>query len=209
MGKVRRQRQKYHLSAKSKSGNDHTKTEDNDGKCNLLTSNIFKSDENIFAGINIKHEDLYKNIPRDFDATSVISSKSRREEKLETQHLTKKEKLKLRREKFMKKIDVIEQSVKEAKNRKKRQKTVVVGDLKPLMDALPSLEELADSRTKKEFLKLNRKPKGILKLKQRQKQQSADVKMFKKVINDKIFRSNPTQTISEYLKQKLAKERPS
>lgn len=109
MGKVRRQRQKFHLAAKSKSTNDLTEISDNslqdNSNLNATDSDLFKSSDNIFSGINIKHENLFKNLPQDFDVRSVVSSKSRKELKEEEQHLKKKEKLKLRRERFLKSKD--------------------------------------------------------------------------------------------------------
>lgn len=109
MGKIRRQRQKYHLARKSDSLNDGAKAKDDIStkKSDLTARNLFKSNENIFAGI--KQEDILKNLSQDFDAKSMVSCKSRREEKLETQHLKKKEKMRLRRERFMNsKIFIVE-----------------------------------------------------------------------------------------------------
>ncbi|KAB1283682.1 Protein FAM207A [Camelus dromedarius] len=56
--------------------------------------------------------------------------------------LPKKEKLKLRRERWLHKIEAIKLAEQKRKAERRRQATVVVGDLQPLRDALPELLEL-------------------------------------------------------------------
>ncbi|KAK2504710.1 hypothetical protein MC885_011564 [Smutsia gigantea] len=53
--------------------------------------------------------------------------------------LPKKEKLKLRRERWLQKIEAIKLAEQTRKAERKRRATVVVGDLQPLRDALPEL----------------------------------------------------------------------
>ncbi|XP_044769212.1 protein FAM207A isoform X3 [Neomonachus schauinslandi] len=56
--------------------------------------------------------------------------------------LPKKEKLKLRRERWLQKIETIKLAEQKRKAEQRRRATVVVGDLQPLRDALPELLEL-------------------------------------------------------------------
>ncbi|KAF4020671.1 hypothetical protein G4228_012536 [Cervus hanglu yarkandensis] len=56
--------------------------------------------------------------------------------------LPKKEKLKLRRERWLQKIEAIKLAEQKRKAERRRRATVVVGDLQPLRDALPELLEL-------------------------------------------------------------------
>nr|XP_012374810.2 ribosome biogenesis protein SLX9 homolog isoform X4 [Dasypus novemcinctus] len=56
--------------------------------------------------------------------------------------LPKKEKLKLRRERWLQKIGAIQLAEQEHEARRRRRATAVVGDLRPLLEALPELLEL-------------------------------------------------------------------
>src|SRR5690349_22646851 len=62
--------------------------------------------------------------------------------------LSKKEKQKAKNQLVREKIELTKEAFKEDKARKRRQKTAVVGDLKPLLDSLPSLDELLTIRDK-------------------------------------------------------------
>uniref|UniRef100_A0A8C9JK42 Family with sequence similarity 207 member A n=1 Tax=Panthera tigris altaica TaxID=74533 RepID=A0A8C9JK42_PANTA len=57
-------------------------------------------------------------------------------------HAHAKEKLKLRRERWLQKIEAIKLAEQKRKAERRRRATVVVGDLQPLKDALPELLEL-------------------------------------------------------------------
>ncbi|ELU13244.1 hypothetical protein CAPTEDRAFT_209959 [Capitella teleta] len=73
----------------------------------------------------------------DDDAKTAITSKSFR-----GLNIKKKEKMKIKKEFWGKKMDLIKSVHKEEVDRKKRRQTAVVGDMKPLSDALPTLELL-------------------------------------------------------------------
>lgn len=61
----------------------------------------FAPADNIFAGLDISVDSLTKTLPKEFDVRSLASTKSRKELKLEEQHLKKKVKQKLRHERFL------------------------------------------------------------------------------------------------------------
>lgn len=56
--------------------------------------------------------------------------------------LSKKDKQDLKKEEVLQKIELTKKAFVEEKDRKKREKTAVVKDMRPLMDALPSLDSL-------------------------------------------------------------------
>lgn len=62
--------------------------------------------------------------------------------------ISKKEKQQMKRQKIKQKIELTKEAFKEDKAKQKRKKTVVVGDMKPLLDSLPSLDELLTLREK-------------------------------------------------------------
>lgn len=56
--------------------------------------------------------------------------------------ISKKEKAKLKKEVVIQKLELTKEAFREDKSRKKREKTAVVGDLRPLLDSLPSLDSI-------------------------------------------------------------------
>lgn len=62
--------------------------------------------------------------------------------------ISKKEKQKFKSQKIKEKLELTKEAFKEDKRKKKREKTAIVGDLKPLLDSLPSLDELLTLREK-------------------------------------------------------------
>lgn len=101
MGKVRKLRQKYHISLKKSKSASNLPEEVSKGDELASKKNLFKSTDNIFAGIDINFDSLTKTLPKDFDTRSLISTKSRKELKEEERHMKKKDKLKLRHQRFL------------------------------------------------------------------------------------------------------------
>ncbi|XP_006060876.3 protein FAM207A isoform X3 [Bubalus bubalis] len=91
----------------------------------------------VFAGTTIDPSALVQQL--DVETRSVTSIKRGAEAKTV---LPKKEKLKLRRERWLQKIEAIKLAEQKLKAERRRRATVVVGDLQPLRDALPELLEL-------------------------------------------------------------------
>lgn len=92
---------------------------------------------NIFSGTQIDPSALVQRL--ELDARSVVSLGRGAEAKT---ILPKKEKLRQRRERWLQKIEAIKLAEQKRKEEQKRRATAVVGDLHPLRDALPILEEL-------------------------------------------------------------------
>uniref|UniRef100_A0A663MB70 Family with sequence similarity 207 member A n=1 Tax=Athene cunicularia TaxID=194338 RepID=A0A663MB70_ATHCN len=95
------------------------------------------SSSGVFAGLKIDPDTLVKKL--DLDSRSIISSRTGLEEKTV---LSKKEKMKLRKERWLQKIESVKLAKQKQKAEAKRKATPVVGDMQPLMEALPELSDL-------------------------------------------------------------------
>ncbi|XP_055373487.1 ribosome biogenesis protein SLX9 homolog [Condylostylus longicornis] len=124
---------------------------------------------------------------------------------------TKKEKMKIKKKALMEKIDWIKEQELENAKKKKREKRKIIGDLNPLKDALPSLDELRKLKPDeiktgiKEFdnkdKRKNKKPKNkIERSKERKKEFLDRYKCLNSILKDKKFRENPRATIAEHIK---------
>lgn len=142
------------------------------------------------------------------DAQSIKSYKSLKSQSAKP-ILPKKEKIKLRRELLLKKIDSVNQMKKELKLREKRKNTALIGDTNPLHDALPSLESLLKNKSNVKYNRKNIKKKGIEKATQRKKKLVEGVKIFKQTLKNKHFKKNPFEAISNHIKTVVQQERNS
>ena len=99
---------------------------------------------------------------------------------------------------------------KEAKQKKVREKTVVVGDLKPLVDHLNLIDDLIkedEVMEKKENDKKKKKvSKGTQKQKKRKDQFMADIALFKEVAKHPQYVEDPFQTITTHIQNKMLME---
>lgn len=180
MGKIRHERQKFHITTKP----SDTPAESNEVPKYKSLPVKFEPTENIFAGININLAKVAK-LPVDDVALKVESKQQPTKEtnKTETKakdvvdgkkpaqpekHLTKKEKLKLKHEKLLAKIDVVQQAKKRIKEKlqKKRNKDENIIPLKLLtqeaIKASGSSTSVADG--KKKFSDLNIMKQALLSL---------------------------------------------
>ena len=100
--------------------------------------------------------------------------------------ISKKEKAKLKKEVIIQKLELTKEAFQEDKNRKKREKTAVIGDLRPLLDSLPSLDSiltLSKSMSKSgvpNFHRRNQQPRS----KRQQKQERIALK--NEIIHDRF-----------------------
>ncbi|XP_071822250.1 ribosome biogenesis protein SLX9 homolog [Apostichopus japonicus] len=127
--------------------------------------------------------------------------------------MKKKDKMKLRRERWLEKVETIQQSKKRRKDKMKRLKTPVVGDLEPMMSALPELSEIiqmsreAGKRADKRRQALgSQSKKNTLKAKQRQKLLNEERERFQQVLQHTAFKTNPFATINRHLSLKIQQE---
>ncbi|KAF2883148.1 hypothetical protein ILUMI_23016 [Ignelater luminosus] len=200
MGKQRRQRQKLHLPAKDKSEVNDDQLEE--GMDTLPSQPILmQPSENLFAGIDINFDHLKKDLLD--DVRSVKSFKSLKSEVGGNKAMLKKDKIKLRRNMLLKKIDLLHEVKLKNKQRKKRKNISIIGDTNPLHDALPSLESLLKEKSTRVDNKKedgSKKRKGIEKARKRKKQLVQGVQMMKNVLNNKNFQKDPLKMISQQVK---------
>merc|ERR1712038_1198448 len=169
MGKVKNKRRLHNKAAKVLKESDEGATimDTDTQEIQPVVGEPPVSGGGIFSNLNIDVGKLENNLPDLDDARSVISSKS-----LRGMNMSKKSKRKVRHEFLMKKLDVLESAKREAKNKKKRENTAIVGDLKPLDDTLPTLEWLLQKSASKSQARESKpvaKAKSIQKQKKRQK----------------------------------------
>ncbi|XP_010220229.1 PREDICTED: protein FAM207A [Tinamus guttatus] len=94
----------------------------------------------------------------------------------------------------------------------KRKATPVVGDMQPLMEALPELFDLTtggrDKKTPKRYVTTKAEPTDFCVMKQAQKHRLLQEEMarFHEVITNPKYKANPLMAISEHLSKRLRQE---
>lgn len=133
--------------------------------------------------------------------------------------ISKKEKQKMKQQKIHQQIQTTKEAFKEDKARKKRQKTAVVGDLKPLLDSLPSLEELVTLRDKSNKTGIssidrrlpkqprNKKERRQLQLNEKTEKMLDRFDHVQKIWRNPEYQKNPRKLIAEQIK--LRRTRPA
>lgn len=163
----------------------------------------------IFAETKISPEALVQSLDLDATPSPVPIQKGASEKN----QLSKKEKIKQRREKWLNKIDTIKLDREKQKALAKRKATPVVGDMQALADALPDLSELLTASRIRSIKKLKTivkkpEPKEFSKMKHAQKRKflDAEVSRFAEAISNSEFKSNPLAAIGEHLRKRLKEE---
>ncbi|XP_033921429.1 ribosome biogenesis protein SLX9 homolog [Melopsittacus undulatus] len=165
------------------------------------------SSSGVFSGLKIDPDTLVKKL--DLDSRSIISSRTGLEEK---PVLSKKEKMKLRKERWLQKIESVKLAKQKQKAEAKRKATPVVGDMQPLMEALPELSDLTTSgrgrKPPKSHVKAKAVPADFCLMNQAQKCQllEEEVARFQEVIANPSYRANPLLAVSEHLSKRLRQE---
>ncbi|RXN37727.1 FAM207A-like isoform X1 [Labeo rohita] len=171
VGKIKRARQKLHHGA-VKLQNEHenkpmlgnlekiqmkpiqlTKIDSIESKLNISDSSInnnskaFSFPTGVFAGTKISPESLVQTLKVDEPSSVTINKQSTGEQKGtgEKKQQSKKEKMKERRERWLNKISAIKLAREQQVAQARRKATPVVGDMRPLVDALPELSQLLPS----------------------------------------------------------------
>lgn len=122
-------------------------------------------------------------------------------------HQTKKEKQAEKHKNLLKKFQDQKKKDKEDKKRKNREKTAVIGDMRPMKDALPSLDDLfsmdrsqiktgikeVDLMTKKKLTKVE-------KIKKRKNEVLSRVECIQGWLKDADFKKNPREAIAAHIK---------
>uniref|UniRef100_A0A8B9CDF4 SLX9 ribosome biogenesis factor n=1 Tax=Anser brachyrhynchus TaxID=132585 RepID=A0A8B9CDF4_9AVES len=158
------------------------------------------SSSDIFSGLNIDPDTLVKKL--DLDSRSIISSRTG-----EKQH-PKKEAVQVRLC-GLTEIESVKLAKQKQKAEAKRKATPVVGDMQPLMEALPELSDLTagvrDRKPPKRYVSLwiPSISSAIDKLSLLCKE---EVAWFHEVIANPTYKANPLMAISEHLSKRLRQE---
>ncbi|KAM3585655.1 uncharacterized protein V6R79_023638 [Siganus canaliculatus] len=179
----------------------------------VVTGNPFPA--GIFAGTKITPEALVQTLkfeePVDVSAPSV---KGPEEKKVKP----KKEKMKERRERWLNKISSIKQAKEQQAAEARRQATPVVGDMRPLADALPELSQLiAPATTALTARRKSRKNKAPVKrpeptdfsqMKQSHKRKLLETEStrFSEAVKTLSAKMNPLVDIGEQLRKRMRQE---
>ncbi|XP_018535698.1 protein FAM207A [Lates calcarifer] len=170
----------------------------------------------IFAGTKITPEALVQTLNFEETPDVPIHPKKGPEEK---RVKSKKETMKERRERWLNKISSIKQAQEQQVAEARRQATPVVGDLRPLVDALPELCQLLDPPTtvgptarrknRKNKVPVKRpEPTDFSQMKQSQKRKLLETESsrFSDAVKTLSGKMNPLADIGEQLRKRMRQE---
>uniref|UniRef100_H2QL55 SLX9 ribosome biosis factor n=1 Tax=Pan troglodytes TaxID=9598 RepID=H2QL55_PANTR len=123
--------------------------------------------------------------------------------------LPKKEKMKLRREQWLQKIEAIKLAEQKHREERRRRATVVVGDLHPLRDALPELLGLeAGSRRQARRESNKPRPSELSRMSAAQRQQLLEEERtrFQELLASPAYRASPLVAIGQTLARQMQLE---
>ncbi|XP_055135914.2 ribosome biogenesis protein SLX9 homolog isoform X4 [Symphalangus syndactylus] len=159
---------------------------------------------NIFARTKIDPSALVQKL--ELDVRSVTSVRRGAEAKTV---LPKKEKMKLRREQWLQKIEAIKLAEQKHREERRRRATVVVGDLHPLRDALPELLGLeAGSRRQARRESKKPRPSELSRMSAAQRQQLLEEERtrFQELLASPAYRASPLVAIGQTLARRMQLE---
>nr|XP_046238504.1 protein FAM207A [Scatophagus argus] len=170
----------------------------------------------IFAGTKIAPEALVQTLKFEEPPDVPIPAKREPDEK---KVKSKKEKMKERRERWLNKISAIKQAKEQQAAEARRQATPVVGDMRPLADALPELSQLiapaaatapaARRKSRKNKAPVKRpEPTDFSQMKQSQKRKflEAETTRFSDAVKTLSAKMNPLADIGEQLRKRMRQE---
>ncbi|KAM7365221.1 hypothetical protein PAMP_016167 [Pampus punctatissimus] len=169
----------------------------------------------IFAGTKISPEALVQTLKFEEPPEVPIPAKKGPEEK---KVKSKKEKMKERRERWLNKISSIKQAKEQQAAEARRQATPVVGDMRPLADALPELSELiaptvtaptARRKSRKNKVPVKRpEPTDFSQMKQSQKRKllETETSRFSNAVKTLSAKMNPLADVGEHLRKRMRQE---
>ncbi|XP_014591921.1 ribosome biogenesis protein SLX9 homolog isoform X2 [Equus caballus] len=121
--------------------------------------------------------------------------------------LPKKEKLKLRRERWLQKIEALKLAEQERRAQQRRKATVVVGDLQPLRDALPELLELEAGGRRQHTRGAGSRPRPaeLSRMSAAQRLQLLEEERirFQELLASPAYRASPLLAIGQQLAQQM------
>ena len=119
--------------------------------------------------------------------------------------VTKKDKMKIRKDHLQNRLKAIQMIKNEEKASVRRQRKAIVGDLKPFTDTLDKIldEDNSMKKTKAKKQPLKAKP---VKQKQVKDQMLKDMSIFQQVLAHPEYNKNPLNTISTHIENKMLME---
>ncbi|XP_070711836.1 ribosome biogenesis protein SLX9 homolog [Pempheris klunzingeri] len=169
----------------------------------------------VFAGTHISPEVLVQTLTFEPPPDVPTPAKKGPDEK---KVKSKKEKMKERRERWLNKISSIKQAKEQQAAEARRQATPVVGDMRPLADALPELSQLiapaataptARRKSRKNKVPVKRpEPTDFSQMKQSQKRKLLDAESqhFAAAVKTLSAKMNPLADIGEQLRKRMRQE---
>nr|XP_040143151.1 protein FAM207A [Ictidomys tridecemlineatus] len=159
----------------------------------------------IFAKTQIDPSALVQSL--ELDQRSLASLRKGAEAKA---ILPKKEKLRLRRERWLQKIEAIKLAEQKLKEERRRRATAVVGDLHPLRDALPELQELEAGRRQQTRGRVSSKPRPAelsrMSAAQRRQLLEEERTRFQELLTSPAYRASPLLAIGQQLAHQMQLE---
>ncbi|XP_046294977.1 ribosome biogenesis protein SLX9 homolog isoform X2 [Marmota monax] len=158
----------------------------------------------VFAKTQIDPSALVQRL--ELDQTSLASLRKGAEAKA---ILPKKEKLRLRRERWLQKIEAIKLAEQKLKEERRRRATAVVGDLHPLRDALPELQELeAGRRQQARGVSSKPRPAELSRMSAAQRRQLLEEERtrFQELLTSPAYRASPLLAIGQQLAHQMQLE---
>ncbi|XP_065179940.1 ribosome biogenesis protein SLX9 homolog [Sycon ciliatum] len=182
MPKVKRQRTKYHYS------------KSDDGV------------EDIDAPMDYGLADLMSELNKEEGQGSDVTVEAKKEADVKDEVVVgKKNKRMNRRNQWLKKLGAIHSNQLEQKAAAKRRKTVVVGDVRPLQDALDEVAQIfTDPGTTKEKAEKNlQRQAKVVSRNKRQMVLADECKRFQAVLGNQQFKTDPLKAISRCLQSNM------
>ncbi|XP_035610942.1 protein FAM207A [Oncorhynchus keta] len=170
----------------------------------------------IFAGTQISPEALVQTLKFEEPSNDTVTPAQKAPEEKKQQ--TKKEKMKERRDRWLNKISSIKLAKEQQVAQAKRAAMPVVGDMRPLADALPELCQLIPSTTKtsrkasrKNRVPVKKKPEptdfSLMKPAQKRKLLESETSRFSEAVKNLAHsKTNPLAAIGEHLRKRLKQE---
>ncbi|XP_062303242.1 protein FAM207A [Osmerus eperlanus] len=164
----------------------------------------------IFAGTKINPEALVQTLKFEEPSNETLVNKGPEDKKQQS----KKEKMKERRDRWLNKISSIKLAREQQVAQAKRQAMPVVGDMRPLADALPELSQLLPatktSTRRKNRVPVKKKPEptdfSLMKASQKRKLIETETSRFSEAVKDLASKTNPLAAISEHLRKRMRQE---
>nr|XP_055073887.1 ribosome biogenesis protein SLX9 homolog [Misgurnus anguillicaudatus] len=200
-----------------------TKTDSTQNKINRSDSNTtnnakaFNFPSGVFAGTKISLESLVQTLKFDEPSDVTVNKQPAGEQKGSGEKKqSKKLKMKERRERWLNKISSIKLERQQQVAQARRKATPVVGDMRPLADALPELSQLLPSlktpagshRKNKALVKKKPEPTdfSLMKPAQKRKLLETEISHFSEAMKNPTFKTNPLAAIDEHLRKRLKQE---